>query len=221
MNIPVSSFNWFAKITGWPVQAAAFRTSVAYEDRSVQGRKVRGPAIIISNHTSVYDYAVWLFVFYSRTLRVPMAEILFEKQPLGIFLSMMGGIRIDRNSHSLSGLEKCSRILKKGGTVLMFPEGRLPREGETAPLEFRPGAASLALETGVPVIPVYTNGSYFNKKRARVAIGTPFFAEESADPALSDAENLAHVSSYMRDKVIALSRLTGGNESGGGDADEK
>ena len=111
------------------IEAVAFRTSVAYEDRSVQGRKVRGPAIIISNHTSVYDYAVWLFVFYSRTLRVPMAEILFEKQPLGIFLSMMGGIRIDRNSHSLSGLEKCSRILKKGGTVLMFPEGRLPREG--------------------------------------------------------------------------------------------
>ena len=122
MNIPVSSFNWFAKITGWPVQAVAFRTSVAYEDRSVQCRKVRGPAIIISNHTSVYDYAVWLFVFYSRTLRVPMAEILFEKQPLGIFLSMMGGIRIDRNSHSLSGLEKCSRILKKGGTFMICNE---------------------------------------------------------------------------------------------------
>ena len=51
-------WNWFVKLTGWPVQLLCFRTKVLYEDRKVQGRRIRGPAILVSNHTSVYDYAV-------------------------------------------------------------------------------------------------------------------------------------------------------------------
>ena len=218
MNIPVSIFNWFAKITGWPVQFLCFRTSVVFEDRSVQGRRIKGPAIIVSNHTSVYDYAVWLFVFASRTLRVPMAEILFEKQPLALFLKMMGGIKIDRNAHSIEGVAKCEEILRDGGVVLMFPEGRLPRKGEATPLGFRPGAAALALSTGAKIIPVYTDGSYFRKNRARTAVGIPFYASEAADPALPMSENLKAVSSLMRSRVVAAGELL---SAGGGDGNTK
>ena len=51
------------KFTGWPVQWLCFRTKVTYENRAVQSRRIKGPAIIVSNHTAVYDYAVLLFVF--------------------------------------------------------------------------------------------------------------------------------------------------------------
>ena len=61
-------FNIFAKITGWPLQWLCFRTKVLYEDPSVQKRHIRGSAIVISNHTSIYDYAVFLFVFWTRTM---------------------------------------------------------------------------------------------------------------------------------------------------------
>ncbi|MER2147991.1 MAG: hypothetical protein ABS987_02445, partial [Ruminococcus sp.] len=78
-------FNAFVRVTAYPVQLPVFRTKIVYENKDSQGRHIKGAAIIISNHTSVWDYAVWMFVFFSRTLRAQMAEVLFQKQPLGLF----------------------------------------------------------------------------------------------------------------------------------------
>ena len=126
----IALFNWFVKITGWPVQFLCFRTKILYEDRKVQGRHVKGSAIILSNHTSVFDYAVYLFVFFTRTLRFQMAEVLFEKPLLGLFLKCLGGIRVDRNAHDFGFLPKSEKILERGGVIGVFPESRLPLPGE-------------------------------------------------------------------------------------------
>ncbi|MBQ3668953.1 MAG: 1-acyl-sn-glycerol-3-phosphate acyltransferase, partial [Clostridia bacterium] len=163
----------FVRATGYLPQKAVFRTKLHYEDRRRQSRYIKGSAIIVSNHTAVYDYAQFLFVFMNRTLRYQMAEILFQKQPLGTFLKLMGGIQVDRGSTELGFMAASEQILKKGGVVGIFPEGRLPREGEVPPIDFKPGAAFLAMVSGAKVIPVYTDGNYFNKKRAHVVIGAP------------------------------------------------
>lgn len=200
-------FNALTKITAWPVQALCFRTKVCYEDRAVQDRHIRGSAIVISNHTSVYDYAVYLFVFFFRTLRFQMAEVLFSKQPLGLFLRAMGGIRVDRDAFDFSFVAKSEQILRRGGVVGIFPESRLPKPDEARPLPFRPSAAYLALSSGAPVIPVYTNGSYFRRSRARVIIGKPVDAASLVDPDLSEKEQLAQVSELLRLRIIELGRM--------------
>ena len=197
-------FNAFVKLTGWPAAFLCFRTKVFYEDRVAQSRRIRGRAILISNHTAVYDYAVYLFVFFTRTLRFQMAELLFRKPVLGKLLKALGGIRVDRDSYDFGFVETSLRVLEKGGVVGVFPESRLPREGEEKPLPFKPSAAYLALSSGAPVIPLYTNGSYFRKKRAEVMIGRPVFAADLTDPALSDRENLDRVSRLLRQRVMEL-----------------
>lgn len=204
----ISLFNWFVKITAWPVQAIVFRLRILYEDSAVQTRRIKGPAIIISNHTTVFDYAAFLFVFFSRTLRYQMAEVLFKKRPLGLFLRMLGGIRIDRDSRDYGFIARSEDILRKGGVVGIFPEGRLPREGEERPLPFRPGAAYLALLTGVKVIPVYTGGGYFAKGRSKVVVGAPFYAAELTEEGLTEKENIDLVSRRMRERVIELGKLS-------------
>lgn len=198
--------NGFVKVTGWPAQKICFRTKISYEDKSVQGRKIKGPAIIISNHTSVYDYAVFIFVFYNRTLRYQMAEVLFKKKRLGRFLKGMGGIYVNRDTFDMGFISESEAIIRQGGVVGIFPESRLPLEDEERPLPFKTSAALIALETGAKVIPVYTNGSYFNKKRAKVVIGKPIDAQELLDDNLSDKENLQLVTERMRDKVIELEK---------------
>ena len=200
-------FVLFVKITGWAVQKLCFRTKIVYEDKAAQSRRIKGKAIIVSNHTSVYDYAVMIFVFFWRTLRYQMAEVLFKKRLLKTFLKAMGGIFIDRYAHDFSHVEKSVNVLDRGGVVGIFPEGRLPREGEAAPLEFKEGAAYLALRTRAPIIPVYTNGSYFNKKRAVVVIGRPVDAESLIKADRDERENLKCVSEYLRQKIIGLSAL--------------
>lgn len=200
----INIFNWFTKITGWPVQKICFRTVVYYEDKSIQSRKIEGPAIIISNHTSVWDYAVWLFVFYGRTLRFQMAEILFKRPGLGLLLKQLGGIYVDRYANDFSFIAKSEAILKKGGVVGIFPESRLARPGEERPLPFKSSAAYLALLSGVKVIPVYTDGSYFNKIHANVFIGCPLDVRELLNDDLSEKENLERISELIRERVIEL-----------------
>ena len=186
----ITFFNWFTKITGWLVQLVIFRTKIYYEDKKVQSRKIRGKAIIYSNHTSVFDYAVFLFVFFGRTLRYQMAEVLFKKKILGLFLKMMGGIYVNRDTHDMSFIEKSNEILQKGGVVGAFPESRLPLKEEERPLEFKKSTAYLALISNTPLIPVFTNGVYFKKPRACVMIGKPIYPSEVVDEQLSEKENI-------------------------------
>ena len=202
----INIWNAFVKITAFPVQRAVFRTKVYYENKRVQGRRIKGAAIIISNHTSVWDYAIWMFVFFFRTLRAQMAEVLFEKKPLGLFLKMLGGIRVNRNTFDFSFVSKSQEILEKGGVVEIFPESRLPLKGEQRPLPFKPSAAYLGLLSGAPMIPVFTNGKYFCRARARVIIGTPLYARDFADGSLSEKENLERVSNALREKIISLEK---------------
>ena len=203
----ISFFNAFVKITAWPVQWLCFRIKVIYEDKSAQGRHIKGSAIIISNHTSVFDYAVYLFVFFTRTLRFQMAEVLFKKKLLALFLKCMGGIFVDRDSHNLGFIARSEEVLERGGVVGVFPEGRLPRPGEERPLPFKTGAAYLALSSGAPIIPVYTNGSYFRKSRAKVVIGTPLFAEDFLQNELTDKEKIAFLSEALRKRIIELGEM--------------
>lgn len=202
----IKFWNAFVKITAYLPQLLIFRTKVYYEDKAAQSRRIKGGAIIISNHTSVWDYAEYLFVFFFRTLRAQMAEVLFEKKPLGLFLKMMGGIRVNRGANDFACVTKSEKILEKGGVVLIFPESRLPLKGEERPLPFKPGAAYLALLSGAPVVPVFTNGRYFSKKRARVIIGKPIYARDLIDDSLSEKENLARITDIMRDRIISLEK---------------
>ncbi|MFI1914095.1 alpha/beta fold hydrolase [Nocardia sp. NPDC020380] len=49
------------------------------------------------------------------------------------------------------------QILRHGGVLISYPEGRLVAPGETEP--YKPGVAKLALATGIPIIPVGTTGT--------------------------------------------------------------
>ena len=199
--------NWFTKITAWPAQKLLLRIKVHYEDKSVQSRSIKGSAIIVSNHNALFDYAAYLFVFFTRTLRFQMAEVLFRKKVLGPYLKGMGGIRVDRDALRMGFMSDCLHILEDGGVVGVFPEGRIPKANEARPLPFKPGAAYLALASGAKIIPVYSNGSYFRKRRTRVIIGTPFYAEDFTDSSLSDKENIERVNAAMRQKIIELEKM--------------
>ena len=197
----------FVRVTGWLPQKLCFRTKILYEDRAVQSRSIQGPAIIISNHTALFDYAAMLFVFWTRTLRYQMAEILFKKPVLGIFLKLMGGIHLDRYSHQYGSMQQSFDILLSGGVVGIFPEGRLPRKGETPPIDFQPGAAYLSLASGVQIIPVWTDGRYFSRHRAHIMIGTPLDPNNFSNLSLSEKEKIKLYTQAIRDKVIYLKEL--------------
>lgn len=201
----IALYNWFVKITGYFPQLFMFKNKIYYEDKNIQSRRIKGSAIVISNHVTIMDFAVMMFVFYSRTLRCLIAELMFDRNFfLTLLLKFLGSIKVDRNGHDYSFINKCCKILKKGGIIEIYPESRLPKEGEETPLPFKTSAAYIALESGAPVIPVYNSGHYFKKGRNNVIIGTPMDVRDYYDSSLSHSENLENISEIMRQRVIEL-----------------
>lgn len=198
----VRIFNWFVKVTGLPLQWFCFRTKHHIVNEKNDPRFMKGPVIVISNHRSVWDYAVYLFTFFTRTIRVQAAEVLFKQAVLRTFLKWMGAIYVNRSLADFGFVEESLKRLKEGWLVLIFPESRLPRPGEERPLPFKESAALIALRSGAPVVPVATNGSYFNlKKRAHVMVGEPFYAADFVKEGLSDRENLKLVSARFKEII--------------------
>ena len=198
-------FSWFVKITAWIPQLIVFRTKIFYEDKKKQNRLIKGKAIIASNHLSVYDMAVMMFVFPFRTLRCLVAEIMFQKNFLfTFFLKSLGSIKVERSTFDFSFVDKCCKVLDKGGVIEIYPESRLPKSDEERPLPFKPSAVYIALISDTPIIPVYTNGKYFTKERTRIVIGAPINVRELYINELSEQENIANITEQLRNKIIDL-----------------
>ena len=128
--------------------------------------------ILVSNHKSLMDFVLYLILFFGKTVRFLMAEVLFNKGKLfANFLFAIGGIYVNRDACDFSFMNESVNILKKGGVVGVFPQGRLPVGGK--PFPFKSGITYIALRSERPIVPVYTDGNYGIFKRARVVIGTP------------------------------------------------
>lgn len=217
MNLWIRIFNWFAKITGFIPFWIAFRTKVHYVDKAIQSRKIKGPAIIMSNHIQLFDYVVYIFVFWRRTIRTQAAEVLWKRPMLGPLLKQLGAIYVNRTTRDFSFCDESVQLLKDGWVLTIFPEARLPKQGEERPLPFKTSSAYIALQSGVPVIPVVTNGSYMNfKHRAQVLIGTPVYAADLKEEGKTEKENLRIVSEkfrgIIRDMTADLMQRTGQTE---------
>lgn len=198
-------FGWIIKITGFIPYLFCFRTKVHYEDKSKQNRFIKGKAILMSNHNTVMDAALMLFVFFSRTLRFLAAEILYKKNIFMTFLlKVLGAIKVDRTNNDFSFLNKANKVLDQGGVIEIYPESRIPRKDETKPLEFKPSVVHLALTSNAPIIPVYNQGIYFKGKTNHMIIGTPIFVRDLYDSSLSEKENIANITQKLRQKVIDL-----------------
>ena len=118
---------WFVKITGWLPALLYFKKKVKY----VSGKKDKynGKLLIISNHKTLLDYALYMYIFPTKTLRTLTAEVIYNKGKLmAWFIEKLGCIRVNRDNYDFSFLEETIEVLNDNGTVLMFPEAKLPKD---------------------------------------------------------------------------------------------
>ena len=188
----------FVKVTGF-LPAQLFLKPRVHLSGSAR-RKLPRPCILISNHVSLMDFVLYLLVFPLRTIRFLMAEVLFQKGKLfGTFLHVIGGIRVNRQEKEFGFIPQSIEILDRGGTLGIFPQGRLPVGGETVP--FTVSTAVIALHADAPLVPVYTDGNYGLFKRANVVIGEPFYMP-SVDQ--GDPKQLEEATEFLQKKVYEL-----------------
>ena len=117
------------------------------------------PVIFISNHQSVVD--IWALAprLPNRTLFVAKRE-LFRLPIIGWAMRVAGFISIDRANldSAIQSLDAAAEKIRRGRPLILFPEGTRSRNGRLGP--FKKGAFHLALNAGVPIVPVTVSGSW-------------------------------------------------------------
>ena len=205
----------FVKVTGLPLQYFYFRKKIYYEDKKHTSRKIKGGALIVSNHTSVYDYPLIMYTFFSRVIHTLVAEVIYKKNSfMNKFMNDLGAIRVDRDSYNFNFMYKMIEVLNENKVGLVFPESRLPTEKDEPGqlLDFKPSYVYVALQTGAPIIPVYTNGVYGKlkrkkKDRARIIIGKKFYINDLYDSNKTEKENIEFINDYIKNKIKSLGEL--------------
>lgn len=117
----------------------------------------RRPYVVVSNHESFADILLishlpWEMKWLSK------AE-LFKVPVLGWLMHLAGDIPVRRGEgrSAVEALQRCRTVLKRRVSVMIFPEGTRSPTADMLP--FKDGAFRLAIDAGVPILPLAVSGT--------------------------------------------------------------
>lgn len=126
-----------------------------------------GTYVFVSNHQSIYDIPI-LFWTLPNQLRIIAKESLGNFPFLGWHLRRTGHMLVDRTRPDRSKIFGwASRLTANGLSLIVFPEGTRSRDGRVG--RFKGGSFYLALESGLPVVPLSIVGSRHVMLKGRLA----------------------------------------------------
>ncbi|MEW6444337.1 MAG: 1-acylglycerol-3-phosphate O-acyltransferase [bacterium] len=127
----------------------------------VEGRQNIHPErsyVIVANHQSHYDIFVlygWLGVDFKWVMKKELRKVPI----LGVACEKLGHIYIDRSDTqaAIASLQEAKKKIANGTSALFFPEGTRSLSGEL--LKFKKGAFQMAMDLGLPILPVTITGT--------------------------------------------------------------
>jgi 1-acyl-sn-glycerol-3-phosphate acyltransferase len=147
-----------------------------------------GGFIAAPNHCTEIDPLVIGHMLYNQK-RMPhfLAKGgLFKVPVLGAVLRATKQIPVERSTAGANrSLNVAKEVVDEGGAIVIYPEGTLTRDPELWPMKGHTGAARMALESGIPVVPMAHWGAHqvfpryakrfhlFPRRTSRVIVGDP------------------------------------------------
>jgi len=160
----------------------------------VRGREnlpAEGGYVLACNHVSSFDpWPLAMPLWPKRYLRF-MAKSELYWFPLTVVLRNVGAFPVHRGQHDMVAIETAVELARRGHVVAMFPEGTRRTKGLVKRHEARPrsGAARIALEAGVPLVPAAVKGTdkLTRLGALRVGYGAPVPIDDLRDGELGEA----------------------------------
>jgi 1-acyl-sn-glycerol-3-phosphate acyltransferase len=145
------------------LRTTGVRVDVAGLERLVPGRTY----VFVANHQSIYDIPI-LFWSLPFQLRIIAKESLGRFPFLGWHLRRTGHMLVDRRRPDRAAIFAwASRLTSQGLSLIVFPEGTRSADGRLG--RFKGGSFFLALEAGLPVVPISVVGSRHVMLKGRLA----------------------------------------------------
>lgn len=145
-------FYWFVKVLFFPF--VHFYLGLTRDGLEHLPR--RGPAIVVSNHTSYAD-AIILGSAAPRPVHFIVLQWMYDLLLIRWFYWGMGTIPVRAEGQDSKGIKRALRLLASGRVLGVFPEGARSPDGRLS--EPRIGAAMIAALSGAPVVPVFIDGA--------------------------------------------------------------
>jgi glycerol-3-phosphate dehydrogenase (NAD(P)+) len=143
----------------WIVRAFLQPAMQIYFRLSRIGRQhipARGGVLLAANHRSFLDPFV-IGCCLRRPIFFVAKQELFKHRLVGWFLNCLGAFPIRRGESDEEAMKTARLLLERGDAVVIFPEGTRIRRGSLG--KPKRGVGRLALEAGVPVVPIAVHGS--------------------------------------------------------------
>lgn len=164
-------------------------------DRIARGKTY----VFVANHQSIYDIPV-LFWSLPFQLRIIAKESLGRFPMLGPHLKRTGHMLVDRSHPDRSGIFGwAARLTANGLSLIIFPEGTRSRTGHLG--KFKGGSIMLAMQAGLPLVPISVVGSRHVMKKGelttkpghvRVIVHDPIVPPANPHPSTADVRALAN-----------------------------
>ena len=171
--------------------------------------------ILVANHASLADI-VCLFSL-NHQFKWLAKRSLFQVPFLGWAMSVMRYIPLERGQYGSIRTSYAEALdwLRKGISVLIFPEGTRSRTGELG--NFKSGAFRLALETGLPIVPIVLAGTQKVLSKGQATFGKASVAclsvlppmETNGFDATDEAKLQKRVEEAMREELRKRNRMLG------------
>ncbi|MBR5134937.1 MAG: 1-acyl-sn-glycerol-3-phosphate acyltransferase [Clostridia bacterium] len=195
-------FRWIGILSGYPAHLLFFKKKIYYENKASQSRRVRGGALIISNHFNPLDFVLNVVVFFPRKLFVVAGEDAFRNKLQSFGMRFWGGIEANRKTRTLRFIAQSANEIKKGHLVQIFPEGHNTDDGTIK--AFYPSYVLIALRAKAPIIPVVIDGNYGPFKRTHLIIGEKIDVMQYLESERFTKEDVLRINDIVRQKVLDL-----------------
>jgi 1-acyl-sn-glycerol-3-phosphate acyltransferase len=123
--------------------------------------------IFVANHSSIYDTPI-LFTSIPRQLRIMAKAALGYVPFIGWHLSRSGHVLVNRRNPGAGIFKRMQRMARSGASLIIFPEGSRTSDGSVK--KFKGGIFLLAIENGLPVVPVSIVGSRVVMPKGRLMV---------------------------------------------------
>jgi len=175
----------------------------------VRGRENLPPAggyVLACNHVSSFDpWPLGMPLWPRRYLRF-MAKSALYWFPMSLLLRNAGAFPVHRGQRDTAAIETAVSLARGGYVIAMFPEGTRRTKGLVKRHEARPrsGAARIALEAGVPLVPAAVKGTdkLTRLGALRVAYGEPVAIDDLREREIGDAAREA--TSRLMERILEL-----------------
>jgi len=190
--VPVPLLYRFAAVISRPLLYGPYRLRAT----GAENVPATGGVVLACNHLSSFDpWPLGMPLWPIRWLRF-MAKAELYWWPLRLVLDHAGAFKVRRGLGDRKAVETAIRLAREGQVVVMFPEGTRRAKGLVKKHQPRPrsGAARIALEAGVPLVPAAVRGTdhLLTLGPLRVAFGAPIEMDDlRASDDLRDASKVA------------------------------